>query len=99
SFIYPEVCQICEKEQAGPDEGFICAKCHAGTGHVRWIKSPYCEKCGIPFSGDIRSDFTCDNCGSLDLSFDSARAAVVATPFLLDVIHRYKYRNAPWFER
>jgi len=32
------------------------------------------------------------------LQFDWARASVVATPFLLDVIHRYKYGRATFFE-
>lgn len=30
--------------------------------------------------------------------FTHARAAVVATEFLLDLIHRYKYQRALWFE-
>lgn len=34
----------------------------------------------------------------MDLQFSQARAAVVATPFLLEVIHRYKYQRARWLE-
>ncbi|MCC7376733.1 MAG: ComF family protein [Verrucomicrobiales bacterium] len=41
--------------------------------------------------------FVCGNCRDLTLHFSQARAAVVATPFMLDVIHRYKYRQAEWF--
>lgn len=42
--------------------------------------------------------FVCGNCQDLNLAFDGARAAVVATPFLLGVVHRYKYEGALWFE-
>ena len=32
------------------------------------------------------------------LAFARARAAVVASKLILDIIHRYKYRRALWFE-
>lgn len=34
----------------------------------------------------------------MDLRFSQAKAAVVATDLILDVIHRYKYNRAMWFE-
>ena len=34
----------------------------------------------------------------MDLHFQSARAAVIAGHLVLDVIHRYKYQRALWFE-
>ena len=34
----------------------------------------------------------------MELRFQSARAAVVAGKLVLDVIHRYKYQRALWFE-
>ena len=40
----------------------------------------------------------CSNCQDLDLNFEWARASVVATPFMLEVIHRYKYSRALWYE-
>src|SRR5213075_2451748 len=42
--------------------------------------------------------FQCANCREMDLQFKSARAAVVASHLVLDVIHRYKYQRALWFE-
>jgi len=34
----------------------------------------------------------------MDFEFTTARAAVVASGLVLDVIHRYKYHRALWFE-
>jgi ComF family protein len=39
------------------------------------------------------------NCRDLDLHFDWARSAVVASGLVLEVLHRYKYRREVWFER
>lgn len=94
-FVYPEVCQICGNEHAAPSEGFVCAHCWQ---KVRFIKPPFCERCGLPFEGDITTPFECTNCRELDLHFRSARSAVIADNRLLDIIHRYKYQRALWFE-
>jgi ComF family protein len=42
--------------------------------------------------------FQCANCQEMKLHFRSARSAVVANGLVLDVIHRYKYNRALWFE-
>jgi ComF family protein len=65
---------------------------------VRWIEAPFCERCGLPFEGEITVEFVCSNCRELDLHFRYARAAVAARGLVLDVIHRYKYNGAVWFE-
>ncbi|MBX3746020.1 MAG: ComF family protein [Verrucomicrobiae bacterium] len=98
SLVYPDVCGICGEGEAGRDEGYVCAECAGGPGHVRWVGGTYCERCGLPYEGVVTGTFECGNCGEMELHFEAARAAVVATPFLLDVVHRYKYRGAVWFE-
>jgi ComF family protein len=65
---------------------------------VRLIEPPFCDRCGLPYAGAITGAFVCANCEELDLQFRQARAAVVATPLMLEVIHRYKYGGALWFE-
>ena len=94
-FLYPEACQICGQEHATLSEGFVCARCWE---KVRFIKPPFCERCGLPYEGDITTAFECHNCREFDLHFRNARAAVVAGGIVLDVIHRYKYQRALWFE-
>lgn len=95
ALVYPRVCQLCEQERAAPEEGYVCRKCWTG---VRFIKPPFCERCGLPYEGDITTPFECSNCRDLDLHFSTARSAVAAKGVTLEVIHRFKYQRALWFE-
>src|SRR5262245_31447195 len=95
SFFYPEVCQICGDERATAAEGFVGERCRKG---VRWIQPPFCERCGLPFEGDLTTPFECSNCRELELHFCHARSAVAARDPVLEIIHRYKYQRALWFE-
>ncbi|MEY2466556.1 MAG: hypothetical protein QOD03_1077 [Verrucomicrobiota bacterium] len=95
SFVYPEVCQLCEKARATAVEGFVCAACWR---QVRFIRPPFCERCGLPFEGALTTQFECTNCREMELHFTSARSSVVASGKVLEVIHRYKYQRALWFE-
>jgi ComF family protein len=94
-FFYPEVCQLCEKERAVAKSGFVCSLCWQ---QVRFIRPPFCERCGLPFEGDITTKFECTNCREMTLHFSSARSAVVAKTLVLEAIHRFKYQRALWFE-
>jgi ComF family protein len=97
-FFYPERCQLCEDERAVAAEGYVCTRCWSRKGGVRLIAPPFCERCGLPYEGDISTQFECSNCRGMEFDFQSARAAVVASGMVLEVIHRYKYRRELWFE-
>ena len=92
---YPDVCQLCEKEPATKAEGYVGKNCRAG---VKFIQAPMCDRCGLPFAGDITQRFECTNCKELDLSFKWSRASVAAEGSVLEVIHRFKYTRELWFE-
>jgi competence protein ComFC len=94
-FFYPEICQLCETERATGKDGFVCGRCWA---QVRFIRPPFCERCGLPYPGDLTTTFECSNCREMKLHFSSARSAVVAKSIVLEAIHRYKYSHALWFE-
>jgi ComF family protein len=94
-FFYPEICQLCKTERATAKEGFVGPKCRA---HVRFIRPPFCERCGLPFEGDFTTTFECTNCRGMELHFSSARSAVVAKTVVLEAIHHFKYQRALWFE-
>jgi len=94
-FLYPEVCQLCGEQRATAKDGYVCERCRS---HVRFIKPPFCERCGLPFQGDLTTSFECANCREMELHFSAARSAVVAHGPVLEAIHRYKYRRALWFE-
>ena len=94
-FFYPEICRLCESERATLRDGYVCGRCWSS---VRFIKPPFCERCGLPFAGDITMPFECTNCREMELQFSSARSAVVARGVVLEAIHRFKYRRQLWFE-
>ena len=52
--VYPEVCQLCHAERATAGEGFVGAQCWS---QVRFIRPPFCDRCGLPFDGDITTAF------------------------------------------
>lgn len=93
---FPNVCHLCLSERATASEGYVGAGCRQS---VRFIHEPFCERCGLPFEGAIEQEFECSNCREMSLHFESARAVVAATGPALEIIHRYKYQRAVWFER
>ncbi len=95
SLVYPEGCQICHQQRATAREGYVCAQCRA---QVRFIRPPFCERCGLPFEGELSTSFECGNCREMKFDFRHARAAVVAKTVVLEAIHRFKYSRALWFE-
>ena len=94
-FFYPEFCRLCESEPATARDGYVGARCWS---QVRFIKPPFCQRCGLPREGDITTPFECTNCRELELCFNSARSAVVARGVVLDAVHRFKYQRQMWFE-
>ena len=94
-FLFPEICQLCGEQRATAEYGYVCGRCWS---HVRFIKPPFCERCGLPFEGDLTTPFECANCREMDLHFSAARSAVVARGAVREIIHRYKYQRALWFE-
>ena len=94
-FFYPEFCRLCEAEPATARDGYVGTHCWS---QVRFIKPPFCQRCGLPREGDITTPFECANCRGMELHFSSARSAVVARGVVLEAIHRFKYRRQLWFE-
>lgn len=95
-FFYLNSCQCCCAEPASARRGYVGKRCRR---LIRWVRAPYCARCGLPYEGRISERFSCVNCRDLDLHFDWARSAVVASGLVLEVLHRYKYRREVWFER
>ncbi len=98
SLFYPNLCQICRLEKATSAESYICTTCRSGKAGLRYIEAPFCKCCGLPFEGDITVTFECANCNDQHLYFRSARAAVALTGLVQEVVHKYKYNHATWFE-
>lgn len=95
---YPALCQLCKRSLADLQDGFICKKCLHEKGALKPHLPPYCDKCGYPFAGNISVSFICSNCRDLNLHFEQARSAIIATDLVLDLLHRYKYQGQLWIE-
>jgi ComF family protein len=93
--LYPPVCQLCRRRRARPADGLVCHQCWA---LVRFVRPPFCERCGLPFPGQLTANFVCTNCHGLTLHFSAARSAVVAKGVVLEAVHRFKYSGSTWFE-
>ena len=98
ALFYPEVCQICRSERATHAESYLCSACRNGKDGIHPVEPPFCDCCGLPFAGAITVTFECANCREQELQFRSARAAVEFTGVVKEIIHRYKYNHATWFE-
>jgi ComF family protein len=97
-FIYPNRCQLCREQRATAGDGYVCPGCRAAPGGVQFIAAPFCDRCGLPYQGEITTSFECGNCREMRLHFEFARAAVAASDLVLEVNHRYKYQRQLWFE-
>jgi competence protein ComFC len=95
SLVYPEVCQICGSQPASHARFYVCERCRS---EVKRIEPPFCARCGLPYAGDITTDFECDHCADLDLKFCWGRSAARADGPVLEAIHKYKYNRKLWFE-
>ncbi len=95
SLLYPERCQLCRIAHAIPSDGLVCNNCR---NSIQFIQPPACERCGLPFPGDIRHQFECSNGRGLDLAFSRARSAIRAEGAARELIHHYKYHRAFWLE-
>lgn len=95
ALVFPDVCQICEQESATKKQGYVGDRCWQG---LKFIKPPLCERCGVPFAGEITQRFECANCKELDLAFTWARSSVAAEGVAMEAIHKFKYNRALWFE-
>ena len=93
--IYPNVCQLCGAEPALPAQGYVGSDCRK---KIQIIEPPFCSRCGIPADGAVTGAYVCEACRQTELNFVWARGAALVNAVLLEVVHRYKYQRAFYFE-
>ena len=88
--IFPPRCITCDNllVQHGPLP--FCPSCQGG---IRFIRSPLCPRCGVPFPAAEGEDHLCGDCLSADKPYAVARAVGRYEETLLTAIHRFKYRG------
>jgi ComF family protein len=93
--LYPRNCQLCFQAIENTSAiGYVCADC---LRSVHPIRAPFCQKCGLPFRGEITVTFECGNCRDKNYAFDRAIAAVTTQGIVRECVHRFKYARHEWF--
>lgn len=87
--IFPPRCITCGLllEECGPLP--FCPDCR---GQIRFIRSPLCPRCGIPFP-DGDADHLCGECLAVQRPYALARSVALYEGTILKAIHLFKYRG------
>jgi ComF family protein len=88
--IFPPRCITCDtlRERHGPLP--FCPSCRE---KIRFIRSPLCFRCGLPFPATDGEDHLCGDCITEEKPYAVARAVGEYDETLLTAIHRFKYRE------
>jgi ComF family protein len=85
--MFPPTCVSCHTVIGNGDQPF-CPSC---LQEIRFIASPLCSCCGMPFSHEKMMDHLCGECISHKPAFSMARAVGQYKTALLEAIHHFKY--------
>ena len=94
--IYPRNCQFCAAPLGEPVPGVICPSCLA---LAKRIEPPFCQRCSLPFAGQVADQIECGYCHGLPFHFTHAVAACRAEGLVRDCIHRLKYKRELYYVR
>ena len=92
--IYPRHCQFCTAALREQEPGVVCASCLA---LAKRIVAPFCQRCSLPFAGQIAAQFECGYCRDIPFHFSRAVAACRAEGLVRDCIHRLKYNRELYY--
>jgi ComF family protein len=88
--IFPPRCITCDNLLERHDPLPFCPSCMDG---IRFIRSPLCPRCGVPFPVIEGEDHLCGDCITSKKPYAAARAVGRYDETLLTAIHRFKYRG------
>jgi ComF family protein len=86
--IFPPKCLTCNVIPDHQETFSICPSCWS---KIKFITSPICPCCGIPFTGTDEPDHLCGDCIVSKPAFSSARAVGHYEATILDAVHSFKY--------
>ncbi|MDY6854804.1 MAG: ComF family protein [Thermodesulfobacteriota bacterium] len=87
-FFFPTICFVCRKDIA-PTQN-VCKIC---SSHIKYISSPLCVQCGIPFLTKAGRDHFCGACLTSKIYFNKARAVGYYEGVLQEEIHQFKFNK------
>ncbi|MBA4421510.1 MAG: amidophosphoribosyltransferase [Syntrophus sp. (in: bacteria)] len=88
--IFPPRCTTCDVILKERSRLPFCPHCTAG---IRFIRSPLCPRCGIPFTVTEGEDHLCGECLMTQRPYAVARAVGLYEETLLTAIHLFKYQG------
>lgn len=88
--IFPPRCLTCGAILERRDSLPFCPACLSG---IRFIRSPLCPRCGVPFPLPEGADHLCGDCLATERPYAVARAVGYYDETLLTAIHLFKYRG------
>ncbi|PIQ95919.1 MAG: amidophosphoribosyltransferase [Nitrospinae bacterium CG11_big_fil_rev_8_21_14_0_20_56_8] len=94
NLLFPQPCVFCGGDRNGGGD-YLCRLCRE---NIRYIRKPYCFRCGIPAEISYEypsADFECGACRTSPFVFDRARSLGIYTGELKALIHHFKYRPQP----
>ena len=84
--LFPPTCLGCTRRLDVSRPPLFCADC---LGKLRFIASPRCPCCGIPFA--VGADHLCGDCLQQHFTFDCARSLLLYQPPVADLILGLKF--------
>ncbi|WP_051327708.1 ComF family protein [Desulfatirhabdium butyrativorans] len=91
-FLHLEAGKTAAASFAGAQEDVLSVLyCPSCLAEIRWIRSPKCSVCGIPFWGAGETDHVCGNCEIHPRPFVSAEAVAIYEGPIRSAIHALKY--------
>jgi ComF family protein len=89
--LFPPACVVCEEIL---DEDLPFSLCQACFSEIRFIGSPLCPCCGLPYAAESASDHLCGECLSRKQYFTAVRSLGIYDSALLKAIQRFKYQGS-----
>jgi len=89
--LFPPACVVCEKIL---EEDLHFSFCSACFSEIRFIRSPLCPRCGLPYFAETDSDHPCGDCLSRKQYFTAVRSLGIYETSLLKAIQRFKYQGS-----
>ncbi len=93
NLLFPKTCAGCGSSLVFDNRDYLCPACF---GSLVRISRPFCDLCGRPIYGAVRSPVVCRRCRSDPPSYDRARAAFVFQDPAKSFVLKYKYGGCPY---
>lgn len=86
--LYPPSCHLCHRPLT--HGSYLCPDCRESLPR---LTPPLCQRCGLPYDGNLPDQVTCPNCRDRPLPFDFALAPLRARAEARSLIHAFKYQR------